>query len=329
MTEAGLIYSALASLLRTLWPGNQKSFDYLFTWDPPHSPLSTFPSIFLVLASYLSIVLGLRAAINKGAVQPPHPNSRHLKTIFVIHNVALSVSSGLLLAAIMEEVVPILRRDGFFPAICAVSSYTPRLRAMYLINYYMKFWELLDTVFLVVKRKPLGFLHPYHHTATAFLCFTQLHGHTSAQWFVICLNLAVHTAMYGYYALMSLKIPCPWKRLVTTAQIVQFILDIGLIYFATYNYFVSTYAPSLPHVGTCAGEESAAVFGCIIIASYLYLFVDFYQRTYSKKTPAKIQRAAIIAAEKTYRTDGLATPTDQEAVYNDLDQKKAAAASKR
>ncbi|KAE8230401.1 hypothetical protein CF326_g4598, partial [Tilletia indica] len=116
MTEAGLIYSALASLLRTLWPGNHKSFDYLFTWDPPHSPLSTFPSIFLVLTSYLSIVLGLRAAINKGAVQPPHPNSRHLKTIFVIHNVALSVSSGLLLAAIMEEVVPILRRDGFFPA---------------------------------------------------------------------------------------------------------------------------------------------------------------------------------------------------------------------
>ncbi|KAL9934813.1 hypothetical protein V8E36_006588 [Tilletia maclaganii] len=113
---------------------------------------------------------------------------------------------------------------------------------------------------------------------------------------------------------MSLKIPCPWKRLVTASQIVQFILDIAIIYFATYNYFVSTYAPSLPYFGKCAGEESAAILGCIIISSYLVLFIDFYSRTYVK-TPAKLQRAAIQAAEKTIRSDGLATPADQEANF--------------
>ncbi|KAK0532564.1 Fatty acyl-CoA elongase/Polyunsaturated fatty acid specific elongation enzyme [Tilletia horrida] len=322
MTD-GVIFDTLASVFRTLWPGSQHQLNHLITWDPPHSPLSTFPAVALALASYLGIIFGLRAAIDNGIVKPPHPNSQRLRVVFVIHNVALSIGSALLLVAMLEEIVPIWKHQGFFPAICAASSYTPRMRTMYVINYLFKYVELLDTVFLVIKRKPLGFLHPYHHTATAFLCFTQLHGHTSVSWVVICLNLAVHFFMYMYYALMSLKIPCPWKRLVTTGQIVQFILDIGIIYFATYNYFVSTYAPYLPHFGKCAGEESAAVFGCIIISSYLVLFIQFYQKTYSKKTPAKVQRAAIAAAEKTYRTDGLATPADQEADYSSIDSKQA------
>lgn len=38
----------------------------------------------------------------------------------------------------------------------------------------------------------------------------------------------------------------------------------------------------MPCVGHCAGEEFAAISGCVILSSYLVLFILFYIATYKK-----------------------------------------------
>lgn len=60
---------------------------------------------------------------------------------------------------------------------------------------------------------------------------------------------------------------------------------------AAYNYYAATYWPHLPSMGSCAGTETAAVFGCVLLSSYLVLFIDFYMRTYKK--PAKGKGKAV------------------------------------
>jgi len=60
--------------------------------------------------------------------------------------------------------------------------------------------------------------------------------------------------------------------------------NLGFVYVASWDYFTSTYAPQLPHVGTCAGEPLAAVAGDVILSSYLVLFISFYISTYKKMT---------------------------------------------
>lgn len=81
--------------------------------------------------------------------------------------------------------------------------------------------------------------------------------------------------------------------------------DTGFVYFASYTYFVDTYAPWLPHQGFCGvkKQEIAAITGCTILSSYLGLFLAFYSSTYGKSMPRKAlqraSRAQVLSASET------------------------------
>ncbi|KAI5481200.1 fatty acid elongase 2 [Pseudohyphozyma bogoriensis] len=265
------VYSTLSAL-----PFPNIPSYYLQEWQPGKTPLSTTPQVAAALAAYLAIIFtGQHLMKDRKAMK--------LKGLFMVHNALLSIGSGLVLACMLEELIPLLARDGFLASICSPKSWTPKLEQMYLLNYYFKYWELADTMFLVVKKKPLKFLHVFHHSNTALLCYVQLNGTTSVSWVPIVLNLTVHVLMYYYYGMSTAGYKIWWKKYLTTMQITQFVIDLAVVYFASYTLFSSRYAPSLPHCGSCAGTEGAAFFGCALLTSYLYLFIDFYRKTYKKQ----------------------------------------------
>ena len=47
----------------------------------------------------------------------------------------------------------------------------------------------------------------------------------------------------------------------------------------------------MPNNGSCAGEEFAAIFGCSLLTSYLFLFIGFYAATYQRKGRVRANRA--------------------------------------
>jgi hypothetical protein len=267
----------------THWvPGNT---NVGFTHAARTTPLSTTPQVVAAILTYLVVIFGGRELMRN---REPFK----LTFLFRLHNIILSVGSLVLLLLMLEEIVPLYWRHGFFWAICNTKAFTSRMVSYYMINYYIKYVELVDTVFLVLKKKKLAFLHVFHHAATAVLCFNQLEGQTSVQWVVITLNLFVHVIMYYYYYATAGGAKIWWKRYLTTLQITQFIIDLFVTYFATYTHFAMSRFRSLPNMGDCAGSESAAIFGVSLLTSYLLLFIAFYRATYKKGAAAKARRAA-------------------------------------
>ncbi|KAJ7634304.1 ELO family [Mycena polygramma] len=257
---------------------------HLYSYVEGQTPLSTTPVVLASLAFYLALIFGIQAAMKNRQPQRLNP-------LFQAHNIFLSGGSLLLLVLLLEEILPIIWKNGIFKAMCADESWTPRMEIYYMVNYYFKYLELLDTVFLAFKKKPLPFLHVFHHSATALLCYSQLIGKTSISWTVIGLNLAVHVLMYYYYYATAGGARIWWKKYLTMMQIIQFVIDLFVVYFGTYEHFAATYYDGiLPHVGNCAGSETAALFGCGLLTSYLGLFINFYLQTYKKKD-SKVPRS--------------------------------------
>ncbi|CAM1508297.1 Fc.00g051450.m01.CDS01 [Cosmosporella sp. VM-42] len=277
-----------------LWPIFDKAWTAVvgypvgeFKFVPFETPMSTLKSTSIFIVIYYAIIFGGRELMRN---REPFK----LKGLFLIHNFYLTAISATLLALFIEELFPTVVRGGIFHAIChRDGGWTQPLVVLYYLNYLTKYLELLDTVFLFLKKKPLTFLHCYHHGATALLCYTQLIGSTSVSWVVICLNLFVHVIMYWYYFQSARGVRVWWKEWVTRTQIIQFVIDLGFVYFASYTYFTSTYFPWMPNSGRCAGEEFAAFAGIGIISSYLVLFISFYFATYKRDGKAPSSRKSL------------------------------------
>lgn len=250
-----------------------------FKFIPNKTFLSTAPEVFFAILIYYTVIFGGNYLLKALKVRPFVLNS-----IFQIHNLFLTSLSLILFLSLVEQLIPQIYYNGLFYAICNENAWTQKMVVLYYMNYLTKYVEFIDTVFLVLKQKKLTFLHTYHHGATALLCYTQLIGTTPISWVPISLNLFVHVVMYWYYFLAARGIRVWWKEWVTRFQIIQFLVDLGFIYFAVYVKIMSGYDTKYTGGLTCSGTKLATISGCSIISSYLFLFIAFYIEVYRKKS---------------------------------------------
>ena len=110
------------------------------------------------------------------------------------------------------------------------TTYQKDIEMWILVHYLSKWVDWLDTVFMFVRGKyeQASFLHIYHHSTVHLIWGFLLHighGNGTAAYGAI-LNSFVHIVMYSHYLTASLNWKNPFKKYVTTLQIVQFYLDI-------------------------------------------------------------------------------------------------------
>jgi len=81
------------------------------------TPLSTQPIVLSVLAGYLATIFAIREIMKTRQPQK-------LTFLFQVHNAILSSGSALLLALMLEEILPIYWRHGLFYALCNGGAWT-------------------------------------------------------------------------------------------------------------------------------------------------------------------------------------------------------------
>ena len=143
--------------------------------------------------------------------------------------------------------------------------------------------ELGDTLFVVLRKTPLNFLHWYHHVTVYIYC-TWFAASVAVEsglgpWFGIT-NYCVHSIMYSYYTLKAagFKIPRAVAQAITLMQLAQFVLGLATI--------CTTYALKV------AGEDCDSPFvflnaGLAIYVSYFILFLNFFCKRYLKYSVCK------------------------------------------
>lgn len=151
--------------------------------------------------------------------------------------------------------------------------------------------EMLDTVFLCLRKKPVTFLHAYHHlTVTIFSWIGGRYLLPSGIWFAT-MNYVVHSFMYSYYFLCSCGLKravAPAAPLITCLQIAQMMLGYAICLYIGYYKFVSPRG--------CETPSSLIRMGLLMYGSYFFLFVGFFLTRYGKKKSRRTRKAPAEAA---------------------------------
>jgi elongation of very long chain fatty acids protein 6 len=150
--------------------------------------------------------------------------------------------------------------------------------------------ELIDTVFIVLKKKPLIFLHWYHHVTVLLFSWNSYVTESGAGLYFVAMNYSVHAIMYFYYFLTAAKMVPKWfnPSIITTIQISQMVVGVGVVAASLYYHI---YGGKKYAAGQCNNEDSNLVAGMVIYGSYLYLFVAFFFTKISEASTAKAKKA--------------------------------------
>lgn len=139
------------------------------------------------------------------------------------------------------------------------------------VHYNNKYVELLDTVFMILRKKTkqMSFLHVYHHVMLIWAWFLVVKVAAGGDsYFGASCNSFVHVVMYMYYLMSSLGVPCPWKKNITQLQMLQFLACLA------HSLYV-LYYQNMPAV--------LAYVQLWVMVNMLVLFGQFYWQSY--KTP--------------------------------------------
>lgn len=244
---------------------------------------------FLICSVYLAFLyFGTKVMANRPRFE--------LRTALRYWNLGLAIFSAIGFLRTAPHLLYFLFKDGvwdmkenFFLSVCKPGepSYGHGASGLWVMLFiFSKVPELFDTVFIVLRKQSLIFLHWYHHVTVLLYCWHSYATRSSAGLYFVSMNFGVHALMYYYYYLVAsrdrskeaagkAKATPKWDGIVTTLQISQ--MFVGMFICGAVYYFEEVEGRF------CDVRLDNYVAGLVMYASYAALFILFAVGRYCGK----------------------------------------------
>lgn len=204
-----------------------------------------------------------------------------LNTLFAVWNLSLSLFSIVGATRVVPHLLSHLQEKGFRYTVCSHPSewYTSGPASLWVMLFiFSKLPELLDTFFLVFQKKPVIFLHWFHHITVLLYCWHAFHVMAGPGIWFAGMNYVVHSVMYLYYFFASVnlkQLARPIAPLITTLQILQMVVG---SFVTTYTAMQRVSPPADQPL--CWMDDANWKLGLGMYVSYLLLFCKLFYDHY-------------------------------------------------
>lgn len=250
------------------------NYSYVFNFENDFAHLETrkwmtqnWTIVFYYIGAYMVLVFG-------GQYLMQSRQRFELRGVLSVWNTALAAFSIMGACRTAPEFLHTLTHHGLYQSVC-VPSFINQDKVSGFWTYMFvlsKLPELGDTLFIVLRKQPLIFLHWYHHiTVLLYSWFSYTEYTSSARWFIV-MNYCVHAVMYSYYALRSMGYSPPrfFAMFITTLQLLQMVIGCAINIWA---YNILKHAEC--HISAINVRLSIAMY-----FSYFVLFARFFYKAY-------------------------------------------------
>ncbi|NWU33150.1 ELOV6 protein, partial [Hylia prasina] len=225
---------------------------------------------FIFAAIYLILVFGIQYLMKE---RRPF----NLRAPLTLWSFSLTLFSFIAACRIWKQMAFLLLTKGFKESVCSKSFFVHPVSKLWIYLFVVsKLVEMGDTLFIVLRKKRLIFVHWYHHLLTMILAWHGYKDMLVAMGWNAALNLVIHCMTYSYYTVtaMGIQVPRSIAMLITTSQMVQ------MTGFVIINIFVFLWR----HDKLCQVSWTVFFFSLGLYVTLLVLFSNFFIKTYLSST---------------------------------------------
>ncbi|KAF9929549.1 hypothetical protein BGZ75_007563 [Mortierella antarctica] len=261
-------------------------YDLLVNWRTPFVVAALYVLMVVLLNPKQGKVSRVVAADNAAKAAGANKKKEELSqsspfmtALVFVHNTILCIYSAWTFYGMFFAWKKALSTHTFMEAVCdADGTFWDSLGYYSYYFYLSKYYEIVDTIIILLKGRRSSLLQTYHHAGAIITMYMGYNYRAHPIWIFTTFNSFVHTIMYAYYAATSIGVKPPGKKYITSMQITQFWTGTALAFW--YEFGAPTGCFSNP------GSRFAIWTVLVYVFPLIYLFTAFARKMYGSRIRA-------------------------------------------